>query len=160
MPEAIKGLEELKRKLATLGPKVEKKILRAAWRKGANTIRDASRRLAPVDTGLLKKKIMTVSARGKPGTIRFQVRATARKVSQKYPEPGYPYPSAVEKGHGFPGTRARLFGKTPKQEEFGDSQVPAQPFMRPAWEQNKEDVLTTFADEVGKGIEKLAKEPA
>lgn len=158
MAEAIKGLEELKRKLATLAPKVERKILRAAWRKGANTIRDAARAKAPVLSGELKKKITTVSARGKPGTLRFQVRATARKVSPKYPE-GYPYPYAVEKGHGAPNTRSRQFGN-PRQTEFGSSSTPPKPFMRPAWEEKKEGVLKTFADEAGKGIEKVAKEPA
>lgn len=158
MAEAIKGLEELKRKLATLPAKLEKKVLLASFRQGANVIRDAARQAAPSgETGQLKKKITTVSARGKPGTIRFQVRATARKVSLKYPE-GYPYALAVEHGHGAPNTRSRLFGKTPKQEEFGNSQTPPHPFMRPAFIQSEGRALDKVADEIKQRFDRAVEE--
>ena len=159
---AVRGLDELKRKLAELPIKAEKKVLRAAMRQAANVIRDAVRSKAPRKTSLLQKKITTVSARAKRGTIRVQVRANARKVSRSYPE-GYPYGRSVESGHGFPGTRKRLHGKSRSQlakEEFGTSQVRAHPFMRPAWDQSKETVLARLGEEIGKGIERIAKESA
>lgn len=161
---AVKGLDELKRKLSELGPKAERKVLRAAWRKGANTYRDEARALAPVESGQLKKKIVTYNARGKRGEIKFKVIASARaEPSPKSPQ-GYPYSAAVELGHGFPGTRQRLHGTSRaeflRQTEFGTSQVPPHPFMRPAWENTKDRIVDKFAEEAGKGIEKVASENA
>lgn len=157
MAEAIRGFEQFKRNLQVLQVEVRdgKKVLRASLRKTANVARDAARSLAPVKTGLLKRKIQTVSARGKPGTIRFQVRAAALKVSPKYPE-GFPYGLAVEQGHGFPNTRQRQF-RGARQDEFGTSQVPPHPFMRPAFLQNQDRMLETFSDEAWNGIERLVK---
>lgn len=158
MAEAIRGLEQMKRKLQELQVEARtgRKVLRAAFRQSANVIRDSARSKAPVKTGLLKRRIQTVSAKGKPGTIRFQVRANARKVSPKYPE-GYPYGLAVEQGHGFPNSRQRQF-KNVGEQEFGTGTVPPHPFMRPAWEESKEKALERFGEAAGEGIEKLAKE--
>lgn len=157
MAEAIRGLEQLKRKLQALGVEGRdgKKVFRAAFRQAGNVIRDAARANAPVKTGLLKRKIQTVSARGKPGTIRFQVRASARKVTPKYPE-GYPYGLAVEQGHGFPNTRQRQF-KNAREQEFGTGTVAPKPFMRPAFRQSQDAALEKFSEEAWKGLEKLVK---
>ena len=168
MPEAIRGLDELKRKMQALAieGREGKKIFRAALRQAGNVIRDAARAKAPVKTGLLKRKIQTVSARGKPGTIRFQVRATGRRVSKKYPE-GFPYGRAVEAGHGPPNSRGKQLDISKDFRsllskgsitflEFGTGLIPPHPFMRPAWNESKEAALEKFGDEAGKRIEKLA----
>jgi HK97 gp10 family phage protein len=160
MPEAIRGLDELKRKLEELGVEGRegKKVFRVALRQAGNVVRDAARANAPVGTGLLKRRIQTVSARGKPGTIRFQVRAAAHKVSPKYPE-GYPYAQAVEEGHGFPNTRQRQFSSARelKTQEFGTGKVPPRPFLRPAFLSTQNAVLDKFGEEAGRRIEKLAQ---
>lgn len=157
MAEAIRGLDQLKRNMQALGLEARdgKKVFRAALRQAGNVVRDSARSKAPVQTGLLKRKIQTVSARGKPGTIRFQVRAAARKVSPKYPE-GYPYGLAVEQGHGAPNSRARQF-KGARESEFGTALTPPHPFIRPAFLQTQDAVLQKFSDEAWKGIEKLVK---
>ena len=157
MAEAIKGLEHLKRKMRELEIEARdgKRIFRAAFRQAGNVIRDAARVKAPTDTGLLRRKIVTVSARGKPGTIRFQVVASARKESKKYPD-GYPYGLAVEQGHGAPNTRQRQF-RGVKEQEFGTAVTPPKPFLRPAFQQTQTEVLEKFGSEAGRRLEKLAE---
>lgn len=157
MPEAIKGLEHLKRKMRELGVEARdgKRIFRAAFRQAGNVIRDAARANAPTDTGLLRRRIVTVSARGKPGTIRFKVVANARKASKKYPD-GYPYGLSVEQGHGAPNTRQRLF-RNVKEQEFGTALTPPHPFLRPAFQQTQTEVLEKFSSEAGRRMEKLAE---
>jgi len=156
---AIQGLDELKRKLAQLAPKVEKKVLRAAWRKTSNTLRDAVRAKAPVKKGILKKNITVRSSRARAGNIKFKVWASATKVSRKFPG-GYPYALAVEAGHEFPGKGKNSHKKriTPHESEFGKSFVAPHPFMRPAWDGTKDKLLDRFSDEAGQGIERVAKE--
>lgn len=159
MTEAIGGLEELQRALASLEleAKEGKKVIRASWRKAANTLRDAARSKAPVLSGQLKRKIVTLSPRGEPGTFKHQVRSTVRaKPAKKNPQ-GFPYGGVVERGHGFPGTRARQ-NKKAKQEEFGTSQVAARPYMRPAWNENKQAVLDRFKEELASRIAQIARE--
>ena len=41
--------------------------------------------------------------------------------------------------------------------EFGTAKMSAQPTLRPAWDTDKKRVLNTFAREIGKNLEKLAK---
>jgi HK97 gp10 family phage protein len=160
VPEAIRGLEELKRKLAALPKKAQSRVLRSAFRQAANVIRDAARANAPTGkTGILKRQINTASSRGKPGEIRFKVQARARRVSGKYPE-GYPYPLAVEQGHGAPNTRSKKFGKKPSGVEFGSSDTPPHPFMRPALYGSADRALDRAGQLIGEGLEKLAQEPA
>lgn len=161
MPEIVHGLEELKQKFVALQfeAKHGRKIIRASFRKAANVFRDSARSKAPKLTGELSRKIQTSSPRGRPGTFRFQVRATVRAKPTKKDPKGYPYSAAVELGHGFPGTRSRHFKKNKaKAIEFGTSQVPGRPFMRPAWNDKKQSSLDTFANELGAAIERIAKE--
>ena len=183
--EAIRGLRELQRKRIELPAKAERQVLRGAWRRAANTIRDSARAKVPKKSGQLKASIQTLPSKG----IRFKVAATARatltggqragsqlsqtavgrpfhfrRVAGKVREVlGHPYAANVEFGHGFPGTRKRIFSKEgrekfAKEMEFGRSDVPPHPFMRPAWNENKDKVLDRFAEEAGKGIERLAAE--
>lgn len=158
MAEAIRGLDQLQKRMADLRLEAKQgtKVLRAAFRQGANVIRDRARQLAPVGTGLLRKKIATFSARGAPGTIRFQIRAAAVKVSPKYPG-GFPYAGAVEHGHGAPNARSKKFGQSRLHaEEFGTGQTPPHPFMRPAAEESQDEALRVAGEQIGKGIEKIA----
>ena len=158
---AIQGLNELRLKLGALPAKVEIKILRSAWRKAANTMKDAVKAEAPVgDSGELKKSIKVTSDRAKFGRIKLKVRVPATRVSKKFSGGGYPYALAVESGHEFPGKGKNTQKKriTPHESEFGTSFVRPHPFVRPAWEANKDKLLDAFASEAGKGIERVAKE--
>lgn len=159
MPEAIRGLDELKRKMQELHVEARdgKKIFRAALRQAGNVIRDAARRNAPVDSGALRRGIVTKSARGRPGLIKAKVAAEARKVSKKYPSPGYPYGLAVEQGHGAPNTRKRQF-RGAGATEFGTALTPPKPFLRPAFLSTQKQVLDRFSEAAGQKLEKLVAE--
>lgn len=155
---AIIGLDDLKAKLAQMPAKAERRILRAAWRQTANLLRDAVRARAPVDTGKLKAKVAVVNKRSSSGKIRFNVEAGATRASRKFPG-GYPYALALEAGHAFPGKGKNTHKKRLIIEsEFGTSQVPPHPFMRPAFEDVKGVLLDKFGTEIAKGIEKIAGE--
>lgn len=155
----LRGFNELSKKLRALGPKIEKKLLRAAMRQASNVVLRAARANAPVDDGDLRRQIKTRSLRSRPGTVRFAVIAEARaEPTQKYPG-GFPYAGAVEKGHGFPGSRQRLHGK-PRETEFGTQDVPPHPFMRPAWDANQQNILNKLQSELGRRIEQIAQEKA
>ena len=60
MSVEIKGLKEIIDKLNTLPPKLENKVVRSAVRKGTNKLRDSARDKVAVDTGNLKKSIVTM----------------------------------------------------------------------------------------------------
>ena len=76
----VKGLAELQAVLNTLPAKLERNIMRAALRQGANVImRKARENLAAngsVDSGILRKGIK-VSTSAKGGTVIAKVRATS-----------------------------------------------------------------------------------
>lgn len=75
--EAIGGGRELDAFLQQLPVKVEKNILRAALRAGANQFRSGARQKVPVDDGDLKRSIR-VTTRTKRGTVYAAVKAGGR----------------------------------------------------------------------------------
>jgi HK97 gp10 family phage protein len=157
---AIRGLPELRRKLAELPDKVEKKVLRSAWRKTAKTLQVAVKAKTPVDSGELKKRITVRAAKRKKHGIGLKVWAAATRVSKKFPGEGYPYALAVEAGHEYPRRGKNTHKKriVPHETEFGKSFVRPHPFVRPAWNATQNELLDTFAKEAGAGIERVAKE--
>jgi hypothetical protein len=116
----------------------------------------------------LKASIKTLSVRSKgKQSIRFNVGPTVRrklKGGQKFRRVGgkvrevlgYPYGAAVEFGHSFPGGREETISSGSR---FG-TDVKPRPYLRPAWNNNKNRVLSTFGSEAGKGIERLASKKA
>lgn len=123
MSNEIKGLEGLIKTLNALPDKLEKKVIRAAVRKGANVVRDKARQLVRKDTHNLEKSINTYGIKI-AGKIAFRVSLKQRKT-KKSKDPYYGY-----------------------YLELGTSKMAASPFMRPALDESEGEVLDTVINEV------------
>ncbi len=102
--------------LNTLPQNIQKNVMVGAVRAGANVVRDEARRLAPIDTGNLKKSLVSIRRKGDKNTIQFSV--------------------TPSKGKPNDGWYAHFL-------EFGTSKMAAQPFLRPAIESRQDEVLQT-----------------
>lgn len=132
MSTEIKGLKEIIDKLNALPPKLENKIVRAAVRKGANQIRDLARSKVSVDTGNIKKSIVTV---GHKENGKIAVKVTIRQRKSK--------------------NAKRVFYA--KFLEFGTSKMNAKPFLRPALDESEDKVLDAVIDDIKNGIDEVNK---
>lgn len=130
----VEGLRDLDAALSEL-PKITtaKAVVRRVLKKAAEPLRALAEQTAPRLTGALKISIVI-------GTklTRRQARM-ARKEPKSLTEMfiGTSNPAAVP-------------------QEFGTHDQKAQPFMRPAWQATKDQVLTNIGTELGPEIEKTA----
>ncbi len=132
MTVKVEGLREIAETLRRLPKAVSEEVQLAVLTKRAEPIAETARQLAPVDHGDLQGSI-TVS----PELTKTQ-RAKHRKDG----------PDDVEVFIGpgaFP--QAHL-------QEFGTVNHPPQPFMRPAWDQHKGELLEGLAEDLWQEIEK------
>ncbi|MDO9304632.1 MAG: HK97 gp10 family phage protein [Sulfuricurvum sp.] len=132
MSSEIKGLEDLIKNLTALPDKLEKRVIRAAVRQGANVIKKKAQDYVPVDKGDLKKSIKVSGVKAKPGVIAFKVRPTGNK----------------KKGISI------FYGRF---QEFGTSKMAAHPFMRPAYDEAGEDVLNVVIDTIKSKLHEIVK---
>lgn len=125
--------------LAELGKKsTEKNVLVRTLKKAAKPIDDQASALAPVDTGKLQISIITgtrLTRRQRPSAYK------AGKLGVAEVHVG----TAMSRG---------LF------QEFGTFDNRAQPFMRPAWDANKEKAETIIGKELWVEIKKAADRAA
>lgn len=143
------GGRELEAALNALGQdRLIKATLKRALLKASKPAVATAQRLAPKHTGRMAQKIAvstTLSRRQRRGSgYRFD------------PNTAYVWIGSAPRG---PGTLAE-FGTGPRyQKKTGKflGAMPAQPFMRPAWEQHKDQILADFSEELWVQIEKSAK---
>ena len=151
----VEGLAELAKALKALPPEIAGKNggpLRRAIGHAAVVIRDDARRRAPVDTGNLRDNIIAVRKRKSPqGTEGYfvEVRRKRRKyantrANRRKGRVGKTYENLGEAYYG-------MF------VELGTAKMPAQPFLRPAFESKKTEAVETFRVELAKGIEQAAR---
>ncbi len=150
MPTKVKieGLRELGAALRELGDEVSKRVIFAATLKSAAVVRARARELAP------KSDRPHRVGRGgpvvQPGNLAAGI-ATKRLKQFKTGRADYEVRwKAKRKGDPFYG----LF------QEFGTAHHAAQPFMRPAFDQTKEQALQTMQDTLKKRIAAAAKRAA
>jgi HK97 gp10 family phage protein len=137
----IEGLKELDDALAALPEATAKNVLRRILREAGQPIDDAWRQAAPVLSGELSKS-------GGVSTKLTRRQASSAKEGKSYVEiyvgPG-PNPQSV-------------------LQEFGTATQPPQPYLRPAWESNKERALDIIVNglrgEILKAATRLAKKRA
>ena len=141
----LTGFAELAKALRDLGPRVGRKHLRAATSKGAAVIRKKARELAPVDTGEMRKDIQQKREKTSGDNIAsYSVYTRSGKKSRM-------------------SGKARNVDKDSfywKFQEFGTAKMPAQPFMRPAFESEKENAVDVLGAELDKRIQKEAADMA
>lgn len=119
----VEGLTELNAALQDLGDKVAKQFLRKAGKEASDLFVEAAKQRAPV----LKK----ATRQRQPGTLRDSIIA---KVS-------------LRKGKGLSvrvGPKKEVFYA--RFVEFGTSKMAPHPYMRPAWDNEKQAALDAFAE--------------
>jgi len=132
------GNKQMQRKLRRLGKLIQKKIVKKALREGARPVLKSAQANAPVDTGLLKRSLKLRVLKTKRGGDVFGVGVMTGSRDQLDIAPDDPYysPTAVEFGHG---------------------EVPAQPFMRPAMDMNRQRSADIIADVIKAEIKKAVR---
>jgi HK97 gp10 family phage protein len=156
----IEGLDGVVRRLRTLGPKLAKRALGAAVRKGAAIVRaDAQARARAFDRtetpAQVYREIVTRTSSRKFdqfGSVKVQV--GVRGGAKRYVD-NRKNRSAGRVGQGYEGPGKVFYWRF---LEFGTSKMRAQPFMRPALANNVERVTVTIAENVSLQIDKLAKD--
>lgn len=130
------GLKELDDALSQFTPTKRRAIGRVALDNAGEITAKAARALVPVDSGGLRESI-DVS-----GTL---TRAQKSEHTKQAEQERFIGPDGRPQGH---------------LREFGGDGNPPQPFMRPAWDQTKDQVLDRIGDELWVGIEKAVTSAA
>ena len=130
----IEGLAEVQTALRELPNATAKNIMRRILKKRGEPIADAARQKVPVDKGHLKNSI-TVATK----LVKSQRRK--HKKPDKDDVEVYVGPGADPAAH---------------LQEFGTVNHPPQPFMRPAWDGEKDKVLENLREDMWTEIKKAA----
>lgn len=125
---AILGGRELDAFLQQLPAKVERNIMRAAMRAGANAFKAAALAGVPVDDGDLKASIR-VTTRSKNGTVYASVKAGGKKAPYWH---WVEFGTAAHKIKAKPGHALEVNGAALREVDHPGGR--AQPFMRPAFD--------------------------
>lgn len=148
----IRGLGLLAQDFQRLARGAQRKVLRQATMAGARVGRDAIRGQAPVDEGDLKRNVVAASKKqNPPGTFTAGVRVRAekgryantalnrrkRRVGQAYEKPGPAYYWRFS--------------------EFGTSQEPARPWIRPTWDANEAEIAEAVRNRLAQAIDEAIR---
>lgn len=134
----IDGIKELERALMKLPKELRDKSEKAALRGGAFLISKAAKSKVPVGRGFLKKAI-GITVRKSKGNLTGRVRAKSKKTTITVNGK----PKVIN-----PAKYASLV-------EYGTSRTAARPFIRPAVEQSKDEVVSSMAEAFNKNLSKV-----
>jgi HK97 gp10 family phage protein len=140
----LTGFKELADKLKELPKNVAKNGLRAAVSAGAAVVRNEARNLAPVDTGEMKRDIQMKRERDQRGTTDLVASYSVFVRSGKK--------SRIA-------GRARNIDKDSfywRYVEMGTAKMPAQPFMRPAFDTKREEAVDRIGEKLNERIQQEA----
>ena len=140
----IKGLKEMGDALAKLPGKIARNALAAAVREGANVVRAQARAQAPVGTKTYK------DYRGKthrPGLLK-KSGVISKKLKVR------DWQSTVLFGVGF--SKRAFYGKWIERGKSKKHQQEAAPFVVPALEQKKEEIVGTIKKRLGEELARIA----
>lgn len=153
----FKGWRELERALYALG---DDRVIRATMKRAMLEAAEPMARTA-------RRNLMSVTKRGDGSleeSIDVGVRLNRRQAAERRSYPGERLDGTsvnVFVGAGKGGAQAHLieFGTGPRRNKKGASrgQISARPWMRPAWEAHKHQVLTDFGVQLGREIEASAR---
>ena len=160
----VEGFDKLEKQLRGLGEKVGKKVLRAAVKEAAETIRKAAQDKVPFNYGLLRESI-SISVK-RIDTTAF---AVVGPISMKEVRDGVThnparYAHLVEFGtsphviHAKPGKWLVFKGKFAKKVNHPGQ--PARSFMRYALDTTRDAVITKLGELLAEGITREAEEGA
>lgn len=152
----IEGLKELQMALNTLPLEIQKRPLRSAVSAGAKVIEQEAEKRAPVRTGNLQKAIYRVRSRSESSVGRETYNVAVRKGKATYAD------SAKNRRLGRAGKTYATQGLAYYWRflEFGTVNMPARPFLRPAFEARKNDALRAMQEKLADAITKISKKLA
>lgn len=84
----LTGVKQIDKKLKTLEPKLQKKVLRKAMRTGMKDIQQEIKARIPKDTGETAKSIKVRSGKARRGDIKIEVRSQDDNFVAKFLEYG------------------------------------------------------------------------
>lgn len=138
----IEGLRDLDRALGQLPKATAKAAMRKVLREAAEPMARTMRQLAPRDEWHLYESI----------DVSTKLNRRQRGLHKQEPSPAF--------AEMFVGTN----NPAGVQQEFGNDRHPAQPFMRPAWDSEKMNVLDGISvrlwGEIEKAAQRLARKAA
>jgi HK97 gp10 family phage protein len=136
----VEGLRELEKALSELPKSTGKNVLRRVLRKRAEPVASAANASAPDDPATPGKRIQvmvgTVLSKRQKGLHRKMFKDDRASVEMFVG--ATPGPAAV-------------------QQEFGNVNHGAQPFMRPSWDENGDGMLDGLAKDLGEEIDNAAR---
>lgn len=169
----LSGFSDLEAKLAALPDRIAKGAAIRGMRRAGNLIAEEQRRLAPRDDGQLVESIrVTARARSRAGLAEY---ANELASGGSYRDAQSALREARRGGTEGAGSRVSLtigasaphahlveFGTVERFHESGKStgSMPAQPFIRPAFDNTKDKMLGTIKSELTDEIERTAKRHA
>lgn len=133
----VSGFRELDQALAGLSKSTERNVLRRTATKALQPFVDKAKSLVPVDEGRLRDSIV----------IGQRLSRRAKAADRNDPKQGVRVFAGTANRNGVP-------------REFGSERSPAQPFMRPAWDATKDNMLAQIESELGRDIERTAARAA
>ncbi|AMM23167.1 HK97-gp10 family putative phage morphogenesis protein [Variovorax sp. PAMC 28711] len=169
----VDGLRELGERLKTLNLDMVNRIARAATAAGAVVIRDAAKANAPVKTGALKKGIVVkrLPKAESLGLTSEHIVTVSTREMKKYTNKSRAAvvelqgPIAPVTSGGKTYRAKKLLGRKENYVssgdffyanfiEFGTVKMAAQPFLRPAYDLNKERAVAAIKDRIETRLKK------
>lgn len=148
----MEGLSDLLQKLKELPPAIGSKgggPLRRALFAATKLMRDDAQARAPVDTGRLRRNVIAFRDRDpRSSGVTEQYAITFRRGKQFRERGRRGYHTSSR------GDKDAFYGRW---IEFGTSKMPAQPFLRPAFEANKQASAELFRTKLASAIQAAVK---
>lgn len=140
----ISGLAELQTKLTAFGEKVANQVTQKALNEGANLIRDEAKQLAPEWEGYVNKNgtiVLThnLKVNGSykkiwAGNLKQNIKAKNIRKTEK----------GIKKAQTYVKLKESWYAKFVEGAENGTSRQTPHPFMRPAFENKKDEAVGLF----------------
>lgn len=149
-----KGMDELLKNLSILPAKIQRNVLRGAVRKAATVLLKEARTRVPVDENILKRSLAVVQHKrnpNEPNIIAFSIGPNSRKI-HKLQAMHYivkKWMISKKTGHRY-STHYNYGGHI----ELGNSKMPAQPYLRPAFESKGDESIEVVKDYMRKRLDK------
>lgn len=162
----VRGLSDLDKALGQLSKATARNVLKRTLTKAAEPIRDEAKRLVPVRTGKLRDSIM-IAARVKNKVGNAEYSAAMRAGLGK--EAARSALLAARKAGKGTGSFAEVYVGPARGGgviryahivEFGSNDTPMQPYMRPAWDAQKDAALNLIKGELASQIMAAARRVA
>ncbi|WP_444883523.1 HK97-gp10 family putative phage morphogenesis protein [Microbulbifer sp. PSTR4-B] len=135
----VDGFADLNKALLDLGPRTGSKVLRRAGRRAMAPVEDAMRRGAKKDSGDLQDSIGMASSSSKGKSADRIARITVGPIKKT-------------SGKGEDKRSLNNLNQKAIAQEYGNAKQSAQPFIRPALENNQQKVINSLIDEFAKEL--------